>query len=85
MGYANILSSDANGEELIEYLNYSRKYEKLTGKTIETLVQVDVPGMTWGMLPVASKMGIKYCLSFNNGYDRVGRSRIALNHFVGQK
>lgn len=75
-GYANILSSDANGEELIEYLNYSRKYEKLTGKPIETLVQVDVPGMTWGMLPVASKMGIKYCLSFNNGYDRVGRSTL---------
>ena len=34
-GYANILSSDANGEELIEYLNYSRKYEKLTGTKLD--------------------------------------------------
>jgi len=75
-GYANILTSDASGEELIEYLNFSKKYEKLTGKSIETLVQVDVPGMTWGILPVASKLGVKYCLSFNNGYDRVGRSTL---------
>lgn len=75
-GYANIMTSDANGEELIEYLNFSKKYGKLTGKPIETLVQVDVPGMTWGILTVASKLGIKYCLSFNNGYDRVGRSTL---------
>ncbi|MDO5977885.1 glycoside hydrolase family 38 C-terminal domain-containing protein [Flavivirga spongiicola] len=75
-GYANIMTSDTNGEELIEYLKFGKKYEKLTGKPIETLVQVDVPGMTWGVVPVASKMGIKYCLSFNNGYDRVGRSTL---------
>jgi hypothetical protein len=74
--YANLLTSDTNDEELIEYLAYSKKYEKLTGRAIETLVQVDVPGMTWGVVPVASKLGIKYCLSFNNGYDRVGRSTL---------
>ncbi|MCL6296582.1 glycoside hydrolase family 38 C-terminal domain-containing protein [Jejuia spongiicola] len=73
-GYANLLTTDTNGEELIEFFKFSKKYEKLTGKPIETFVQVDVPGMTWGIVPVASKLGIKYCLSFNNGYDRVGRS-----------
>ena len=30
--------------------------------------------MSWGSVPVASKLGIKYCFALNNGSDRVGLS-----------
>ncbi|AOW10777.1 hypothetical protein EM308_15480 [Flavobacterium gilvum] len=72
--YVNTNTSVAVDEELFEFLEHSKDFEKLTGKKIETFVQVDVPGMTWGLVPVASQLGIKYIMAFNNGFDRVGRS-----------
>jgi len=73
-GYVNMNTSTANDEEFFEFFRYSKELEKLTGKKIETLVQVDVPGMSWGIVPVAAKLGIKYCFALNNGSDRVGLS-----------
>lgn len=73
-GYVNMNTSAANDTELVKYFSYSRDMEKLTGKKIETFVQVDVPGMSWGMVPVAAKFGIKYFFALNNGLGRVGRS-----------
>ncbi len=73
-GYVNVNTSVAGDEELFEFFRQGQEYEKITGKKIETLVQVDIPGMSWGVVPVAAKLGIKYCLSFNNGFDRVGWS-----------
>ena len=75
-GYVNVNTTLAGDEELFEFFRQGQEYEKTTGQRIETLVQVDIPGMTWGMIPVASKLGIKYVFSFNNGYDRVGWSTI---------
>lgn len=73
-GHTNINTSAASDEELIEFFRFKTHYEKLTDKPIETLVQVDVPGMSWGIIPVAVKKGIKYIFSFNNGTGRVGQS-----------
>lgn len=73
-GYVNLNTSIAGDEEMLEFFRPTLEYEKITGKEIETLVQVDIPGMSWGIVPVAAKLGIKYCFSFNNGYDRVGHS-----------
>jgi hypothetical protein len=73
-GYVNVNTSLASEEELFEFFRQGQQYKKETGQPIETLVQVDIPGMTWGMIPVAAKLGIKYIFSFNNGYDRVGWS-----------
>ncbi|MDH7461731.1 glycoside hydrolase family 38 C-terminal domain-containing protein [Chitinophagaceae bacterium 26-R-25] len=72
--YANTNTSAAADEEMFEFLDHSRDFEKLTGKKIETFVQVDVPGMSWGIVPVAASFGIKYIFALNNGSDRVGRS-----------
>lgn len=72
--YVNTNTSAAADEELFEFLGHSKNFEKLTGKKIETFVQVDVPGMTWGIVPVAKRLGIKYIFALNNGSDRVGRS-----------
>ncbi len=73
-GYVNVNTTLASEEELFEFFRQGQEYKKETGQKIETLVQVDIPGMTWGIIPVAAKLGIKYIFSFNNGYDRVGWS-----------
>ncbi len=73
-GYVHTNTSASADEELFEFFRICSGMEKLTGKDIETLVQVDIPGMTWGIVPVAAAMGIKYCLALNNGSDRVGLS-----------
>jgi alpha-mannosidase len=73
-GYIHTNTSAAADEELFEYFRQCRMMEEFTGEKIKTLVQVDVPGMSWGIVPVASKLGIKYCLALNNGSDRVGLS-----------
>lgn len=38
------------------------------------MVQVDIPGVSWGVVPAANQLGISYCLSLFNGYDRTGLS-----------
>jgi len=73
-GYVNLNTSLAGEEELLEFFRPAKEFEDITGKKIETIVQVDVPGMSWGIVPVAAKLGIKYILTFNNGSDRVGHS-----------
>ena len=73
-GYVNVNTSVAGDEELFEIFRQGQEYKKITGKNIETLVQVDIPGMSWGVVSVAAKLGIKYCFAFNNGSDRVGWS-----------
>ena len=73
-GYIHANSSSSADEELFEYFRFARDMAKLTGTKIETLVQVDIPGMSWGIIPVAARHGIKYCFAMNNGSDRVGHS-----------
>lgn len=73
-GYVHTNTSASADEEFFEFFRQKKIMEELTGTKIETLVQVDVPGMSWGIVPVASELGIKYCLAMNNGSDRVGLS-----------
>ncbi len=73
-GYIHTNTSSSADEEFFQYFRQCKDMEKLTGTKIETLVQVDVPGMSWGIVPVAAKLGIKYCFAMNNGSDRVGLS-----------
>jgi len=72
--YCNTNTSVAADEEMFEFLNYSKEFEKLTGEKIKTYVQVDVPGMSWGIVPVAAKQGVKYIFAFNNGVGRFGNT-----------
>lgn len=72
--YLNTNTSMAADEEMFEFLGYAKDLEKLTGTKIKTYVQVDVPGMSWGIVPVIAKQGVKYVFAFNNGVGRFGRS-----------
>ncbi len=73
-GYVHTNTTASADEEFFEFFREREKMEMLTGKKIETLVQVDIPGMSWGIVPVAASLGIKYCLALNNGSGRVGLS-----------
>ena len=73
-GYIHTNTSTAADEELFEFFRQCRIMEDFTGTKIKTLVQVDIPGMSWGVVPVAARLGIEYCFALNNGSDRVGLS-----------
>lgn len=71
-GYINDNTSVTADEEFPRYFSDAKRLEKLTGVPVKTIVQVDVPGMTWGIVPMAAQFGIKYVFAPFNGSDRVG-------------
>ena len=73
-GYVSTNTSASSDEELLQLFSFSKKIEKETGKEVKTMVQVDIPGVSWGVVSAANQLGISYCLSLFNGYDRTGLS-----------
>ncbi|QIL40532.1 glycosyl hydrolase [Pedobacter sp. HDW13] len=71
-GYINDNTSITADEEFPRYFGDAKKLEKATGIPVNTIVQVDVPGMTWGIVPMAAQFGIKYVFAPFNGSDRIG-------------
>lgn len=71
-GYVSTNTSTSSDEELFELFRYGKKMEKETGKAVKTMVQVDIPGVSWGIVPTAAQLNIPYCLALFNGYDRTG-------------
>lgn len=74
-GYVSTNTSASSDEELLQLFSFAKKIEKETGVPIETMVQTDIPGMTWGIVSAANQMGVKYILSLFNGFDRIGWSK----------
>ncbi|WP_316834197.1 glycoside hydrolase family 38 C-terminal domain-containing protein [Pedobacter nutrimenti] len=71
-GYINDNTSVTANEEFPRYFGDAKSLEKLTGIPVKTIVQTDVPGMTWGIVPMAAQFGIKYVFADFNGSDRIG-------------
>jgi alpha-mannosidase len=71
-GYINDNTSITADEEFPSLFGYAKELEKHTGVKIDTLVQVDVPGMSWGAVPMAVQHGIRYAFLPINGGDRTG-------------
>lgn len=71
-GYVSTNTSASSDEELFELFRYGKYMEKETGKEVKTMVQVDIPGVSWGVVSTAAQLNIPYCLSLFNGYDRTG-------------
>jgi hypothetical protein len=65
--YVNQLTTACSDEEMVQSLRAGREAARLTGKPIDTYVQVDVPGMAWGMVPVMAHEGIRYVMMMPNG------------------
>lgn len=73
--FANQLTGLCNGEELIHLLDEAVKITKEIGITIDTALITDVPGYTWGIIPVLGKHKVKYFYCAPNLEWRVGDIR----------
>ena len=65
--YVNQLTTASSDEEMIQSLRAAREAAQLTGEPIDTYVQVDVPGMAWGLVQVMAHEGIRYVMMMPNG------------------
>jgi hypothetical protein len=68
-GHSNSNTSTCSDEELIHFFNNAASIQKTTGIPIKTMVQMDVPGVAWGLVTVAAQFGINRFISFPNLYD----------------
>jgi len=64
--YLNINTSVCSDEELFHIFQFSRLMQKLTGKPADVFQQMDIPGITSGLIPVMAQEGIKYVMSWPN-------------------
>jgi len=71
-GYINDNTSVTADEEFPRFFGDAKRLEKLTGVPVSTIDQTDVPGMSWGIVPMAAQFGIKYVFAPFNGSDRTG-------------
>lgn len=71
--YLNLNTSTCSDEELFHIFNFSRKMQQLTGKPMDVVQQMDIPGMSWGLVPVMAQQGVRYLMSWPNS-DRAGLS-----------
>lgn len=65
--YVNELTGAMSDEEMIQSLRPGREAAQLTGTPIDTYVQVDVPGMAWGMVEVMAHERVRYVMMMPNG------------------
>lgn len=72
--YLHVNTSACSEEELFQLFNYRNLLQIETGTPIKTFVQVDIPGISWGIVPVMNQLGIKYVYSITNGGARLGVS-----------
>ncbi|MCC6415536.1 MAG: hypothetical protein IT582_06480, partial [Opitutaceae bacterium] len=70
--YGNMLTALCRPEELVQCLAIGARLSNLTGVPLETAAICDVPGYTWGIVPVLAQAGVKYFAIGPNFSDRVG-------------
>ncbi|MBW8325912.1 MAG: hypothetical protein K0M50_14195 [Prolixibacteraceae bacterium] len=78
--YANTNTSACSDEELLQLFKYSNQISKEIGVPVKTMVQFDIPGAGWGVVPAAAQNGIKGFFCYPNHYDRIGTIRQAWEH-----
>ncbi len=70
--YCNELTGLCRPQELISWLDYAHQLRVRYGLNIKSAMLCDVPGVTWGAVPVLADAGIKYFLWGPNGITHVG-------------
>ena len=71
--YLNLNTSVCSDEELFHAFGFSRELQRQTGVPMDTLQQMDVPGFSWGLVPVMAQEGVRYILAWPNS-DRAGNA-----------
>ncbi|UCD24684.1 MAG: hypothetical protein JSW51_01850, partial [Gemmatimonadota bacterium] len=70
--YANLLTGMTSSEGLMRSLETARRLSELAGVEIESAMLSDIPGFTWGLVPVLAHNGIKYLSIGPNSGHRIG-------------
>lgn len=70
--YGNELTALCRPEELIRLVDYAQKLRQCYGFTIDSAMITDVPGYTWGIVPVLAQSGVKYFSVGPNRGHRIG-------------
>ncbi|MCQ2118689.1 MAG: glycosyl hydrolase, partial [Bacteroidales bacterium] len=73
--YSNTNTTATHEPELVELFSSAHRINELTGVDTHTMIQVDIPGFTWGIPALASLTGVRNIISLPNGGARVGRAR----------
>lgn len=68
-GHSNINTSICSEEELMRLFGNMQNIQTVTGVPVSTMVQMDLPGGSWGLVQAAVQNGIKGFISFPNYYD----------------
>lgn len=76
--YLNLNTSICADEELFHIFSFTRKMQRLSGQPADVFQQFDIPGISWGLVPVMAQEGVKYILSWTNT-DRSGHSHEGLD------
>ncbi len=64
--YVHVNTSICSEEELFQLFRHRREMEKLTGRPNDVMIQTDIPGMSWGVVPVMAQEGIRYIMMLPN-------------------
>jgi alpha-mannosidase len=70
--YGNELTALCRPEELVRLVDYARMLRRRFDVTIDTAMITDVPGYTWGIVPVLAQSGVKYFSVGPNRGHRIG-------------
>ena len=70
--YGNELTALCRPEELVRLTDLARRLRADEGLPIESAMISDVPGYTWGIVPVLAQSGVKYFSIGPNGGHRIG-------------
>ena len=70
--YGNMLTGLCRPEELAQSLAFGTRLSELTGRPVVSASICDVPGYTWGIVPLMAQAGVKYFAIGPNYGDRVG-------------
>ncbi|MCL2117198.1 MAG: polysaccharide lyase family protein [Planctomycetaceae bacterium] len=71
--YSQAMTGLFNEEELYELMSNAVRFGKEHGVVIDSAMQTDVPGYTWGFVTAMAQNGIKYLNLGPNHVHRVGR------------
>ncbi|MBN2313425.1 MAG: hypothetical protein JXM79_05810 [Sedimentisphaerales bacterium] len=70
--YGNELTALCRPEELIHLVEYAQMLRKHYEVTIDSAMITDVPGYTWGIVPILAQSGVKYFSVGPNRGHRIG-------------
>ena len=70
--YGNELTALCRPEELVHLVDYAQMLRQRFDVTIDSAMITDVPGYTWGIVPVLAQSGVKYFSVGPNRGHRIG-------------